>query len=96
MVEWDGKPGKKNAPRNGGGPEGTPPKRLRYGAATKSQLVTDGFPERTHYLLLKAEPYATPLLAKQNSSTIWPPIRCSWMMRSSTSGVAERYQTPSG
>ena len=31
----------------------------------------------------------TGLLAKANSSTTRPPIRCSWMMRSSTSGVAE-------
>ena len=51
VVEWAGKPQrhfdakarKKNAPRNGGGPEGTPPERLRYGAATKNQRVRMGF-----------------------------------------------------
>jgi 5-methylcytosine-specific restriction endonuclease McrA len=31
-----------------------------------------------------------------NSATGTPPIRCSWMMRSRTSGVQLRYQTPSG
>jgi hypothetical protein len=63
MVEWDGKPQRVILTRRRGGrmPPGMgawQPKRLRYGAATKSQLVTDGFPERTHYLLPKAEPYA--------------------------------------
>ena len=33
---------------------------------------------------------------KTYSSTARPPIRCSWMMRSSTSGVHEWYQVPSG
>jgi hypothetical protein len=36
------------------------------------------------------------LVAKQYASTGRPPIRCSWMMRSSTSGVQPRYQVPSG
>jgi hypothetical protein len=35
----------KNAPKNGGGPEGTPPERLRYRAAMKGQRVADGIPE---------------------------------------------------
>src|SRR5690606_9088069 len=30
------------------------------------------------------------------SATGTPPIRCSWMIRSSTAGVQEWYQTPSG
>ena len=34
--------------------------------------------------------------AKASSATGRPPIRCSWMMRSSTSGVQPRYQVPSG
>jgi len=34
---------RKNAPKNVGGPEGTPPERLRYGAATKNQRVRMGF-----------------------------------------------------
>src|SRR5450759_4817630 len=36
----------KNAPKNGGRPEGTRPERLRYGAATKDQRVAERFPER--------------------------------------------------
>ena len=39
---------------------------------------------------------ASGLRAKQRSSTGRPPIRCSWMMRSSASGVQPRYQVPSG
>ncbi len=34
--------------------------------------------------------------AKLSSATGLPPIRCSWMMRSMFSGVAFRYQVPSG
>src|SRR5674476_971966 len=45
VTEWEGK-ARKNAPKNGGGPEGTPPERLRYGAATKNQRVTGRFQER--------------------------------------------------
>ena len=35
-------------------------------------------------------------LAKQRSSTIRPPMRCSWMMRSAFSGVTFLYHAPSG
>jgi len=34
--------------------------------------------------------------AKHKSSTIRPPMRCSWMMRSAASGVTVRYHVPSG
>lgn len=34
--------------------------------------------------------------AMTNSATGLPPMRCSWMMRSSTSGVQWRYQMPCG
>ena len=36
------------------------------------------------------------LRAKHRSSTVRPPIRCSWMMRSAFSGVTFRYHVPSG
>src|SRR5436305_239950 len=35
-------------------------------------------------------------IANASSATGWPPIRCSWMMRSSTAGVQPRYHVPSG
>src|ERR1035437_8052875 len=44
-MGWDGKPRKlfdakarkKHAPKNGGGPEGTPPERLRYGMGSRRE-----------------------------------------------------------
>src|SRR5450759_3896198 len=36
---------RKNAPKNGGRPEGTRPERLRYGAATEQTVLLCGFEE---------------------------------------------------
>jgi hypothetical protein len=44
-----------------------------------------------------AGPYGFSVLrAKHRSLTMRPPIKCSWMMRSTFSGVTSRYHAPSG